>query len=211
MRVGVPKEIKVHEYRVGLTPEAAAELVARGHSVLVETGAGAGVDYTDGDYAAAGAEIAAGACAVFDSADLIVKVKEPQLSECAQLKRNQTLFTYLHLAADRAQAEALIASGATCIAYETVTDARGALPLLRPMSEVAGRMSVHVGAHYLEKAQGAAESSSAARRGRRPPKSQCSAAGCRACRRPRWPRPLRHWPARPQCLGPVFISSAPHR
>jgi len=154
MRVGIPKEIKVHEYHVGLTPEATAELVARGHSVLVETGAGAGVDYTDGDYAAAGAQIAADAGEVFDGADLIVKVKEPQLAECAQLRRNQTLFTYLHLAADRAQAEALIASGATCIAYETVTDARGALPLLRPMSEVAGRMSVHVGAHYLEKAQG---------------------------------------------------------
>ena len=154
MRIGVPKEIKVHEYRVGLTPESVAELVARGHSVLVESGAGAAVDYGDGDYAAAGAAIAACAGEVFDSADLIVKVKEPQLQECARLKRNQTLFTYLHLAADRPQTEALIASGATCIAYETVTDARGGLPLLRPMSEVAGRMSVHVGAHYLEKAQG---------------------------------------------------------
>ena len=154
MRVGVPKEIKVHEYRVGLTPESVSELVGRGHSVVVETGAGAGVGFADGDYANAGAAIAHCATEVFDTADLIVKVKEPQLNECARLKRDQTLFTYLHLAADRPQTEALIASGATCIAYETVTDARGGLPLLRPMSEVAGRMSVHVGAHYLEKAQG---------------------------------------------------------
>ena len=154
MRVGVPKEIKVHEYRVGLTPEAVGELTARGFPVLVETGAGAGIDFSDADYLAAGAEIASNAETVFGSADLIVKVKEPQLHECAWLKPHQTLFTYLHLAADKPQAEALMASGATCIAYETVTDERGGLPLLRPMSEVAGRMSIQVGAHYLEKAQG---------------------------------------------------------
>ena len=154
MRIGVPKEIKVHEYRVGLTPEAVGELTARGYPVLVETGAGGGIDFSDADYVAAGAEIAPDARTVFRDADLIVKVKEPQLHECAWLQPHQTLFTYLHLAADKPQAEALIASGATCIAYETVTDERGGLPLLRPMSEVAGRMSIQVGAHYLEKAQG---------------------------------------------------------
>jgi len=154
MRIGVPKEIKVHEYRVGLTPAAVGELTARGHQVVVQTGAGAGVDYSDEDYRAAGAEILPDAPAVFEAADMIVKVKEPQLHECAWLKPDQTLFTYLHLAADKPQAEALIKSGATCIAYETVTDAKGGLPLLRPMSEVAGRMSIQVGAHYLEKAQG---------------------------------------------------------
>jgi alanine dehydrogenase len=154
MLVGVPREIKVHEYRVGLTPPSVAELTARGHKVLVETGAGAGIDFTDGDYVAAGARIAADAPAVFAAADMIVKVKEPQLHECAWLRPGQTLFTYLHLAADKPQAEALLASHAICIAYETVTDARGGLPLLRPMSEVAGRMAVQVGAHYLEKEQG---------------------------------------------------------
>ena len=154
MRVGVPKEIKVHEYRVGLTPPSVAELTARGHSVIVETEAGGGIDFTDGDYIAAGATIAPTAQAVFAGADMIVKVKEPQLHECAWLRPDQTLFTYLHLAADKPQAEALMASGATCIAYETVTDRHGGLPLLRPMSEVAGRMAVQVGAHYLEKEQG---------------------------------------------------------
>jgi alanine dehydrogenase len=154
MRIGVPKEIKVHEYRVGLVPEAVHELVVRGHSVVVETGAGVAVDFSDADYEAAGATIAADAKTVFDGADLIVKVKEPQLHECAMLRPDQTIFTYLHLAADKPQAEALMKSGATCIAYETVTDARGRLPLLTPMSEVAGRMSIQVGAHNLEKAQG---------------------------------------------------------
>jgi alanine dehydrogenase len=154
MRVGVPKEIKVHEYRVGLTPPSVAELTAHGHRVIVETGAGGGIDFTDGDYVAAGATIAPTPQAVFAGADMIVKVKEPQLHECAWLRPDQTLFTYLHLAADKPQAEALMASGATCIAYETVTDRRGGLPLLRPMSEVAGRMAVQVGAHYLEKEQG---------------------------------------------------------
>lgn len=154
MRVGVPKEIKSNEYRVGLTPAATAELTARGHEVVVQSSAGEGIDFTDADYQEAGARIVPAAEAVFGSADLIVKVKEPQLPECALLTPRHTLFTYLHLAADRPQTEALLQSGATCIAYETVTDARGALPLLRPMSEVAGRMSVQVGARFLEKEQG---------------------------------------------------------
>jgi len=154
MHIGVPKEIKTHEYRVGMTPAAVAELTHRGHAVTVQTAAGAGVGYSDEAYVAAGATIAQDAQSVFEGADMVVKVKEPQLHECAWLKPHQTLFTYLHLAADKPQAEALMKSGATCIAYETVTDSRGALPLLRPMSEVAGRMSVQVGAHYLEKAQG---------------------------------------------------------
>jgi alanine dehydrogenase len=154
MRIGVPREIKIHEYRVGLVPGAVHELVAVGHEVLVETGAGAGIGCADEDYRAAGATIAPDAATVFASAELIVKVKEPQLHECARLKAGQVLFTYLHLAADRAQAEALQRSGVTAIAYETVTAPDGSLPLLTPMSEVAGRMSVQVGAHYLEKAQG---------------------------------------------------------
>jgi len=154
VHVGVPKEIKNHEYRVGLTPPSVAELTHAGHTVTVETGAGSGIDFTDDDYVAAGARIAAGPREVFDSADMIVKVKEPQLQECAWLRQGQVLFTYLHLAADRPQTEALMHSHATCIAYETVTEAKGGLPLLRPMSEVAGRMSVQVGAHYLEKEQG---------------------------------------------------------
>ena len=154
MHVGVPKEIKIHEYRVGLTPPSVAELTASGHTVTVETGAGSGIDFTDDDYVAAGAAIAPDAARVFAAADMIVKVKEPQLNECAMLRPGQVLFTYLHLAPDPDQAKALIASGATCIAYETVTDRNGGLPLLRPMSEVAGRMSVQVGAHYLEKEQG---------------------------------------------------------
>jgi alanine dehydrogenase len=154
MRIGVPKEIKNHEYRVGLTPPSVAELTARGHAVAVESGAGMGIDFTDADYAAAGATILGTPQEIFAASDMIVKVKEPQLHEIAWLEPRHTLFTYLHLAADKPQAEALMASGATCIAYETVTDARGGLPLLRPMSEVAGRMSVQVGAHYLEKEQG---------------------------------------------------------
>jgi alanine dehydrogenase len=154
MHVGVPKEIKIHEYRVGLTPPSVAELTASGHAVTVETGAGSGIDFTDDDYVAAGATIAPDAASVFAAADMIVKVKEPQPGECAMLRPGQVLFTYLHLAPDPVQAKALIASGATCIAYETVTDSSGGLPLLRPMSEVAGRMSVQVGAHYLEKEQG---------------------------------------------------------
>jgi alanine dehydrogenase len=154
MRIGVPKEIKNHEYRVGLTPASVAELAAAGHELIVETRAGTGIDFEDEDYVAAGARIAPNAGAVFAAADMIVKVKEPQPSEIALLEARHTLFTYLHLAADKPQAEGLMASGATCIAYETVTSRSGALPLLKPMSEVAGRMSIQVGAHYLEKEQG---------------------------------------------------------
>jgi alanine dehydrogenase len=154
MKIGVPKEIKIHEYRVGLVPAGVVELVRAGHVVVVETGAGQGIGFDDADYRAAGASIAATAAEIFASAELIVKVKEPQLSECRQLRAGQTLFTYLHLAADREQALALVASGATAIAYETVTAPDGSLPLLTPMSEVAGRMSVQVGAHCLQKANG---------------------------------------------------------
>ena len=154
MRVGVPKEIKVHEYRVGLTPAAVAELVANGHEVFVETKAGKGIDFSDTAYEKVGAKILPTAADVFAQSDMIVKVKEPQPQEIAMLESRHLLFTYLHLAADKPQAEGLMKSGATCIAYETVTSRTGALPLLKPMSEVAGRMSVHVGAHYLEKEPG---------------------------------------------------------
>jgi len=154
MRVGVPKEIKNHEYRVGLTPSSVAELHAAGHEVIVETKAGMGIDFEDQAYIDAGARIVADAKTVFAESDMIVKVKEPQPQEVAMLEPRHVLFTYLHLAADKPQAEGLMKSGATCIAYETVTAARGGLPLLKPMSEVAGRMSVQVGAHYLEKEQG---------------------------------------------------------
>ena len=153
MKIGVPKESKVQEYRVGLIPAAIRELGQAGHETCVETGAGAGIGFSDDDYRAAGAEICADAAAAFD-ADLIVKVKEPQPDECALLRRNQVLFTYLHLAADPEQAMALCASGVTAIAYETVTADDGSLPLLTPMSEVAGRMSVQVGATSLQKASG---------------------------------------------------------
>ncbi len=156
MRVGVPKEIKVHEYRVGLTPGSVRELVAQGHDVLVETGAGAAIGFSDAAYRAAGATIAATAAEVFATAALIVKVKEPQPSEWPLLRRGQLLFTYLHLAPDPAQAEGLLASGVSAIAYETVTEPEGGLPLLRPMSEVAGRMAPQVGAHCLEKEAGGA-------------------------------------------------------
>ena len=154
MRVGVPKEIKNHEYRVGLTPASVAELVAAGHEVVIETNAGMGIDFPDSAYEQAGASILPDAAAVFAGADMIVKVKEPQPAEIAMLEPRHILLTYLHLAADKPQAEGLMASGATCIAYETVTSRSGALPLLKPMSEVAGRMSIQVGAHYLEKEQG---------------------------------------------------------
>jgi alanine dehydrogenase len=154
MRIGVPKEIKVHEYRVGLTPAGARELIAAGHEVCVEAHAGVGIGMDDAQYAACGATILPDAKAVFDTAELVVKVKEPQPQECAMLRPGQVLFTYLHLAADRRQADGIIASGATAIAYETVTAPDGSLPLLTPMSEVAGRMSVQVGATYLQKANG---------------------------------------------------------
>lgn len=154
MRIGVPKEIKNHEYRVGLVPAGVRELVASGHQVLVQTTAGAGIGVEDSAYVAAGARIVATAREVFDGAEMVVKVKEPQLAECKMLRPGQVLFTYLHLAADAAQANALVASGATAIAYETVTAPNGSLPLLTPMSEVAGRMSVQVGAASLQKANG---------------------------------------------------------
>jgi len=154
MKIGVPKEIKIHEYRVGLVPAGVLELVRAGHQVLVETGAGSGIGFEDAHYRAAGATVAANAAEVFATSDLVIKVKEPQLSECRQLRPGQVLFTYLHLAADREQTLALTASGATAIAYETVTATDGSLPLLTPMSEVAGRMSVQVGAYCLQKANG---------------------------------------------------------
>ena len=154
MRIGVPKEIKVHEYRVGLVPAGVRELVSAGHEVMVETGAGAGIGVSDLQYQAAGARIGAKASDVFAGSDMVIKVKEPQLQECKALRKGQILFTYLHLAADPEQARALMASGATAIAYETVTAADGSLPLLTPMSEVAGRMSIQVGATCLQKANG---------------------------------------------------------
>jgi alanine dehydrogenase len=154
MKIGVPKEIKIHEYRVGLVPAGVRELVDGGHQVLVQTGAGAGIGFEDAHYLAAGAKVATTASEVFSASDLIVKVKEPQLAECRMLRPGQVLFTYLHLAADLSQAQALIDSRATAIAYETVTSSDGSLPLLTPMSEVAGRMSVHVGANCLQKANG---------------------------------------------------------
>ncbi len=156
MLIGVPKEIKSHEYRVGLVPASVRELIHRGQRVIVESGAGQGVGSDDDAYRAAGAEIAADAGAVFAEAEMIVKVKEPQAPEIARLRDGQVLFTYLHLAADEAQTRGLLDSGAVCIAYETVTDDHGGLPLLAPMSEVAGRMSIQVGAHCLEKEQGGA-------------------------------------------------------
>jgi alanine dehydrogenase len=154
MRIGVPKEIKVQEYRVGLTPGSVAELTHRGHEVLLETGAGAGIGFSDAIYEGAGARIVSHPKQVFEGADLVVKVKEPQQNECEMLREGQLLFTYLHLAADKPQAEALMRSGASAIAYETVTAEDGGLPLLAPMSEVAGRMSVQVGARGLEKEAG---------------------------------------------------------
>jgi alanine dehydrogenase len=154
MRIGVPREIKVHEYRVGLVPAGVRELVAAGHEVVVETTAGNGIGVDDAQYRGAGAGIAPHAAEVFARSDMVVKVKEPQPAECAMLRAEQVLFTYLHLAADPAQAQALMKSGATAIAYETVTGRNGSLPLLTPMSEVAGRMSIQVGAASLQKANG---------------------------------------------------------
>ncbi|MGA0542032.1 alanine dehydrogenase [Neotabrizicola sp. VNH66] len=154
MQIGCPKEIKPQEFRVGMTPDAVREAVAHGHAVLVETGAGVGAGFTDDDYRTAGAAIAADAEEVFAKAEMIVKVKEPQPAERARLREGQLLFTYLHLAPDPDQTRDLLASGATCIAYETVTDARGGLPLLAPMSEVAGRLAPQVGVWALQKANG---------------------------------------------------------
>ena len=154
MRVGVPREIKVHEYRVGLVPAGVRELTTAGHEVLVESGAGTGIGVDDAQFRAAGAAIAAQAGEVFERADLLIKVKEPQPAECEMLRQGQVLFTYLHLAADPVQARGLMKSGVTAIAYETVTAPNGSLPLLTPMSEVAGRMSIQVGAASLQKANG---------------------------------------------------------
>jgi alanine dehydrogenase len=154
MIVGIPKEIKNHEYRIGMPPAGVRELVMHGHQVLVETNGGAAIGFEDEDYVRAGAEILDSAEAVFAQAEMVIKVKEPQPNECKMLRPGQLLFTYLHLAPDPLQTELLLESGATAIAYETVTGANGGLPLLAPMSEVAGRMSVQAGAHHLEKAQG---------------------------------------------------------
>lgn len=154
MRIGVPTEIKAHEYRVGLVPAAVRELVKDGHTVLVQSGAGDGLECADRDYRESGAEIVPDAAAVYQASELIVKVKEPQLTECPHLRRGQVLLTYLHLAANRALALALQRSGCVAIAYETVTGADGALPLLMPMSQIAGRMSVQIGAHHLLKPGG---------------------------------------------------------
>ena len=156
MRVGVPSEIKVHEYRVGLTPGAVREYVAAGHQVVVQSGAGAGIMANDDAYRAAGAEIAATAEEIFARCDMIVKVKEPQPSEWVQLRPGQLLFTYLHLAPDPEQAKGLIASGCTAIAYETVTDDRGSLPLLAPMSEVAGRLAIEAAGQAMRRSEGGA-------------------------------------------------------
>lgn len=154
MLIGVPKEIKNHEYRVGMTPESVAEAVRHGHEVMVETQAGAGIGALDDAYLQAGAKIVSTAAEVFDRAEMIVKVKEPQSVERAMLRPDQILFTYLHLAPDAEQTKDLVQSGATCIAYETITSQSGALPLLKPMSQVAGRMSIQAGAAALEKSRG---------------------------------------------------------
>jgi len=154
MLIGVPKEIKNHEYRVGLTPSSVREMTTHGHSVLVETSAGEGIGCSDADYEKAGAKIVGTSQEVFSKAEMIIKVKEPQSVEYEQLREGQLLFTYLHLAPDAKQTEGLVKSGATCIAYETITDNAGGLPLLAPMSEVAGRMAIQVGAVALQKANG---------------------------------------------------------
>lgn len=155
MIIGVPKEIKTLEHRVGLVPSSVKELVGHGHKVLVETGAGAAINFTDQHYEDVGAKIVSHASEVFEKADMIIKVKEPQPEECAMLREGQVLFTYLHLAADPEQAKALMNSGCTAIAYETVTGADGrSLPLLQPMSEIAGRLSVQVGSYHLQKHHG---------------------------------------------------------
>ena len=154
MRIGIPKEIKNHEYRVGLTPNGVALLKRNGHQIFIEQLAGIGAGFSNQQYMQAGAEIVGTADEVFANADMIIKIKEPQSSECKMLRSGQILFTYLHLAPDPEQAKLLLEADCIAIAYETVTDAHGGLPLLQPMSEVAGRMSIQVGAHYLEKSQG---------------------------------------------------------
>ncbi len=178
MKIGVPKEIKNNEYRVGMIPAAVRELTHRGHTVYVETKAGDAIDLSDEIYQRAGATILKSADEVFAAADMIVKVKEPQEEEIKKLRSGQTLFTYLHLAPDPAQAKGLLDSGVTAIAYETVTDARGGLPLLAPMSEVAGRMSIQAGAHALEITQGGRDQLLGGVPG--------VPAACPACRRRKW-------------------------
>ncbi len=154
MIIGIPKEIKIHEYRVALTPSGVETLVGLEHQVIIQSKAGDAIGFSDQDYQAAGAKIANSAESIFEQSEMIIKVKEPQPNECKMLSNNQVLFTYLHLAADPTQAELLLASGAICIAYETITDDNSRLPLLQPMSEIAGRMSIQSGAHHLEKTQG---------------------------------------------------------
>ncbi len=154
MRIGVPKEIKNHEYRVGLPPAGVVELVNHGHEVMIETHAGEGAGFSNENYVAAGAIIVDAPATIFAECDLIVKVKEPQPDECRQLRPGQLLFTYLHLAADRQQTDLLMESGATCIAYETVEGANGGLPLLAPMSEIAGRLATQAGGDFLKKSSG---------------------------------------------------------
>lgn len=154
MKIGVPKEIKNHEYRVGLSPASAHELIAHGHEVTIETGAAAGIGLSDDVYRNLGVTIANSAESIFAESDMIIKVKEPQPTECSQLNKGQLLFTYLHLAPDPTQTAALLESGVTAVAYETVTGPNNSLPLLAPMSEVAGRLSAQAGAHCLERAQG---------------------------------------------------------
>jgi alanine dehydrogenase len=205
MRVGCPKEIKNHEYRVGLTPGAVREYVAHGHEVIIETKAGMGIGEDDAAYQAAGAKIVGSAREVFERSDMVVKVKEPQPSEWAQLRDGQLLYTYLHLAPDPEQTKGLLASGCTAVAYETVTDDRGGLPLLAPMSEVAGRLAIQAGATSLQKANGgrgillggvprraAGQDRGHRRRRCRPELGQD---GCRAGRRRDHPRPFSAAPA----------------
>ena len=187
MLVGVPKEIKNHEYRVGMTPPSVGELVHNGHSAVVETQAGSGIGATDADYEAAGATVVSEPSEIFAKADMIVKVKEPQAGERAMLRPNQILFTYLHLAPDPEQTKDLVASGAVCIAYETVTSPLGGLPLLAPMSEVAGRLAVQAGAHCL--GESPRRQGNVARRGARcrpgeggRHRRRCCRHTCRTCR-----------------------------
>ena len=187
MKVGVPKEIKTLEFRVGMTPAGVHELVHDGHEVIVETNAGIGIGMTDADYEAAGATVVGTAEEVFAAADMIVKVKEPQLHECAMLRQGQVLFTYLHLAADPAQTEALVKSGTTAIAYETVTAKDGSLPLLTPMSEVAGRLSIQAGAYRTAESQRRPRRAARRRAGRcSRARSSSSAAACRGRMRRTW-------------------------
>lgn len=203
MLIGCPKEIKNHEYRVGLTPESAYELTLRGHDVWIESGAGAGIDADDDTYRAVGASIVNGPSQIFAECELVIKVKEPQAEERARLREGQTLFTYLHLAPDEAQTIDLIQSGVTAIAYETVTGKAGQLPLLKPMSQVAGRMSIQAGANALEKSRGGRGILLGGCPGWYLPMWWLSAAAWLASTRRRWPSALARrrpfWTATPMC------------